>query len=106
MTHYWERRGHSFVQQSVKNVCVKFKVDRVNRFRTGARQLFTTQKLFPSKIPLTMKIATSNSLYPVDTRRRFNVYKTSCVYWVNTFSDQITICQISFEIFDVKHIDT
>ena len=77
MTHYWERRGHDFVQQSVRNVCVKFKVDQVNRFRTGARQVLTTQKLFPSKIPLTMKIATSNSLYPVDTRRRFNVYKAS-----------------------------
>ena len=25
---------------------------------------------------------------------------------LNTFSDQITICQISFEIFDVKQIDT
>ena len=25
---------------------------------------------------------------------------------LNTFSDQITICQISFEIFDVKKIDT
>ena len=25
---------------------------------------------------------------------------------LNTFSDQITICQISFEIFDVKKTDT
>ena len=101
MTHYCERRGHGFVQQSVRNVYVKFKVDQVNCFRTEARQVLTTQKLFPSKIPLTMKIATSNSLYPVD----HDVVST-CVYWVNTFFDQITICQISFEIFDVKQIDT
>ena len=53
---------HSFVQQSVRNVCAKFKVDPLTRFYTGARQVFTTQKLFPSEIPLTMKIATSNSL--------------------------------------------
>ena len=31
-------------------------------FRTGARQVFTTQKLFPSEIPLTLKTATTNSL--------------------------------------------
>ena len=65
----------------VRNVCAKFTVDPLNRFRTVARQVFTTQKLFPSEIPLTMKIATTNS-------------------------DQITICQISFEIFDVKQIST
>ena len=53
---------HGFVQQSVRNVCAKFKVDPLSRFRTGARQVFTTQKLFPSEIPLTMKTATSNSL--------------------------------------------
>ena len=57
-----KKRGHNFVQQSVRNVCAKFKVDPLSRFRTGARQVFTTQKLFPSEIPLTMKIATSNSL--------------------------------------------
>ena len=50
------------MQQSVRNVCAKFKVDRLSRFRTGARQVFDTQKLFPSKIPVTMKTATSNSL--------------------------------------------
>ena len=53
---------HGFVQQSVGNVCAKFKVDRLSHFRTGARQVFTTQKLFPSEVPLTVKIATSNSL--------------------------------------------
>ena len=43
-------------------VCAKFKVDRLSRFRTGARFVFTTQKRFPSEIALTMKTATSNSL--------------------------------------------
>ena len=42
--------------------CAKFKVDRLSRFRTGARQVFTTQKPFPSKMPLTMKTAASNSI--------------------------------------------
>ena len=39
-----------------------FKVDRLSRFRTEARQVFTTHKLFPSEIPLTMKTVTSNSI--------------------------------------------
>ena len=56
------KSGHGFVHQSVRNVCAKFKVDRLSRFRTGARQVFTTQKPFPSEIPLTMKTTTSNSL--------------------------------------------
>ena len=51
-----------FVQKSVRNVSAKFKVDPFGRFCTGAREVFTTQKLFPSEIPLTMKTATSNSL--------------------------------------------
>ena len=42
------------------NVCSKFTVDPFSRFRTGARQVFTIQKFFPSEIPLTMKIATSS----------------------------------------------
>ena len=54
----------------------------INCFRTEACQVFITQKLLPSKIPLTMK-------FPL-----------------NIFSDQITICQISFEIFDAKQINT
>ena len=49
---------HSLVQQSVRNVCVKFKVDYFSRFRTAARQVFTAQKPFPSEIPLAMKTAT------------------------------------------------
>ena len=56
------KRGHGFVQQSVRNVCAKFKVDCLSRFRTGARQVFTTQKTFPSEIPVTMKTTVSNSL--------------------------------------------
>ena len=51
-----------FVQQSLRNVCAKFKVDPLSRFCTGARQVFTAQKLSPSEIPLTKKIATTNSL--------------------------------------------
>ena len=50
------------MQQSVRNVCAKFKVNPLSRFHTGARQVFTTQKFFLGKFPLTMKIATSNSL--------------------------------------------
>ena len=62
ITQSYGKRGHSFVQQSVRKVCAKFEVDSLSRFRTGARQVFTTQKLFPGEIPLTMKIATTNSL--------------------------------------------
>ena len=47
------------MQQSVWNVCAKFKVYPLSCFHTGARQVFTTYKFFPSKIPLTMKTATS-----------------------------------------------
>ena len=56
------KSGHGFVQQFLKNVCAKFKVNRLSRFRTGACQVFATQKPFPSEIPLTMKTTTSNSL--------------------------------------------
>ena len=50
------------MQQSVRNVCAKFKADRLRRFPTGARHVLTTQKRFPREVPLTMKNATSNSL--------------------------------------------
>ena len=63
----------------LENKRAKFKVDRLSPFRTGARQVFTTQKLFPRKC---------NIKFPL-----------------NTFSDQITISQIPFKIFDVKQID-
>ena len=46
------------MQQSLRNICSKFKVDPLNRFRTGARQVFTTNKR--GEIPLTMKIAIRN----------------------------------------------
>ena len=49
------------MQQSVRNVCPKFEVDSLSRFRTGARQVVTTQKLFPGEIPVTIQIATTNS---------------------------------------------
>ena len=49
------------MQQSVRNVCAKFIIDLLSRFRTGARHVLTTQKRFPSEIPLIMKTATSNS---------------------------------------------
>ena len=62
MTHYQKKRWQGFAQQSVRNVCAKYKDDRLSRFRTGARHVFTTQKRFPSEIPLTMKTATTNSL--------------------------------------------
>ena len=62
MTHYQEKLGLGFVQQSVRNVCAKFKADRLSRFRTGARHVLTTQKRVPREVPLTMKNATSNSL--------------------------------------------
>ena len=43
-------------------LCPKFKIDRLSCFHTGARQLFITQKPFPSEFILTIKTATSNSL--------------------------------------------
>ena len=45
---------------SVRNVGAKFKVDPLSHFCIGACQVFTTQKLFPSEIPLTMKTATTS----------------------------------------------
>ena len=50
------------MQQSVRNVSAKFEVNSLSRFPTGARQVFTTEKLFPREIPVTMKTATINSL--------------------------------------------
>ena len=75
------------MQQSVRTVCAKFKVDSLNRFFTGARQVSTTQKPFPSQIPLTMKMQ-HQILFEIRFLIRF------------------TTCQISFEIFDVKQIYT
>ena len=52
-------------------MCAKFKGDPLSRFRTGACQVFTAQKLFPSEIPL--KLQNCNIKFPL-----------------NTFPDQIT----------------
>ena len=50
------------MQEPVRNACAMFKVDRLSRFFTGAREVFTTQKTFPNEIPITKITATSNSL--------------------------------------------
>ena len=62
MTQFWKKGGHVFVQHLVRNVYATLKVDCLSRFFTGSPQVFTTQKLFPSEIPLTMKTARSNSV--------------------------------------------
>ena len=49
---------HDFLQQSVRNVHAKFEVDPLSRFPAGARQVFTTQKLFPREIPIATNTAT------------------------------------------------
>ena len=41
--------------KGLRNVCAKFKIDPLNCFCTEACQVFITQKLLPSKIPLTIK---------------------------------------------------
>ena len=61
LTRCQKQLGHSFFQQSVKNVCA-IKVDLFSRFRIGARQVFTIQKPLHTEIPLSMKTATSNSI--------------------------------------------
>ena len=71
--------------QSVRNVYAKFKVDRLSRFRTGARQVFTTQKPFHSEIPLTKETTTSN---------------------LNIFSNQITIVKFLLKSLTSKQIYT
>ena len=50
------------MQQFVKNVCTKFKVDRLSCFRTGSRKVFASQKSFPGEIAVHIKAATPNSL--------------------------------------------
>ena len=75
------------MQKPVRTVCAKFKVDSLSRFCTGACQVSTTQKPFPSPIPLTMKMQ-HQILFEISFLIRF------------------TTCQISFEIFDVKQIYT
>ena len=69
------------MQQSVRNMCAKFKVDSLIRFR----QVFTTKTL---------------------SRNSSNHEKRNIKFPLNTLSDQITIWQISFETIDVEQIDT
>ena len=70
------------MQQSIRNACAKFKVDRLSRFLTGACQVLTTQK--------------PKFLEPWKLQHQ--------ILFKNTFSNQIIICQISFEIFEVTQI--
>ena len=57
-------------------MCAKFKANRLSRFCTKDHWVFTSQKSFINKIPVTMKTATPSFL--------------------NTFSDQTIIFKISF----------
>ena len=75
MTNFYKKTRAIFVQNPVRDVCAKFKVDRLSRFRTGARKMFTTQKPYLSEI--------------------FSNYENCNI----TFSDQITVYQIYFEIY-------
>ena len=62
ISHYWEKRGHSFVQQSVRNLCVKFKVDRLIRFLYWSLSSVHQTERFSQRNPLTMETATLNSI--------------------------------------------
>ena len=73
------------MQQAVRNVRAKFKVDRLSRFRAGTRYVLTTQKRLPREITLTMKTALSNSLEA-------------------HFLIKLTSAKFLLEIFDVKQI--
>ena len=61
----------------------------MSRFRTGARQMFTTQKQFRSKILLTMKTATSQQTFvglqdvlkTSSTRLQSNNFRSSKTTW-------------------------
>ena len=61
ITHYKKNRPHNFVQQPVRTVCAKFKVNRLNRFCTEAHWVLTTRKSFINEILLNMKTATASS---------------------------------------------
>ena len=47
MAHCYKKRGQGFIQNPIRNVCAKFKVDRLFHFCTAAPQAFTTQTPFP-----------------------------------------------------------
>ena len=51
-----------FIQDPVKNVCTKFKVNSSSYFGTGAREMFITHTPLPGEIPPTNKNSKSNSL--------------------------------------------
>ena len=68
-------------------MCAKFKADHLSRFCTAARQVFSTQKPFSSKIPLTMKMK-----HQILFKIRFLI--------------KLPSVKISFETFDVKQIYT
>ena len=61
MTHDKKKRGYAFAHHLVRNLCPKFKVYRLSSFGSEARQVFTTHKPFPGKIPLTKKSPTKSS---------------------------------------------
>ena len=61
-THCYKKCGHVSVQHPFRNMCAKFKVHHLSRFRTAAGQVFTIQKPFLSEVSLTMKTAVPNSL--------------------------------------------
>ena len=42
ITNFWEKCGYNLVQQSVRNVCAKFKIDCVSCFCARAHQVFTS----------------------------------------------------------------
>ena len=84
MTHYKKKRGYGFVQQSVKNVCAKFKVDRLSRFRTGVCHVLTTQEFFSTKIPLTRKLQ-----HQIPSKHIFwSNYHLSSFFWKSLTSNK------------------
>ena len=76
------------MQQSVRSYFLKFKFDRLSCFCHGARQSSVHR---PETFPW---------------RNSSNHENCNIKFPLNTFTDQITIFQISFEVFDVKQINT
>ena len=87
-----EKLSHGFVQQSVRNVCAKFKIYRLRCFCTGVRHVLTTQKRFPGK-----------------RKQNSSVHEICKIKFpLNTFSDHflIKLSTVKFPlgIFDIKQI--
>lgn len=59
MIDYLNNSGVTIMQQFLRNVLAKFKVNSLSPFCREARFVFSTQKLFPSKIFLTIEFAKS-----------------------------------------------